>query len=67
MKYYLTWLKTKWNKEEIATWRSMVKVLYVLLPIAIYSLLQDLIEIFLWAAGKLRSRYGRRSGYFLFK
>ncbi len=49
MKYYLTWLKTKWNKEEIATWRSMVKVLYVLLPIAIYSLLQDLIEIFLWA------------------
>lgn len=49
MKYYLTWLKTKWNKEEIATWRSMGKVLYVLLPIAIYSLLQDLIEIFLWA------------------
>lgn len=49
MKYYLTWLKTKWNKEEIATWRSMVKVFYVLLPIAIYSLLQDLIEIFLWA------------------
>lgn len=49
MKYYLTWLKTKWNKEEIATWRSMVKVLYVLLPIAFYSLLQDLIEILLWA------------------
>ena len=45
MKYYLTWLKTKWNKEEIATWRSMVKVLYVLLPIAIYSLLQDLIDV----------------------
>ena len=49
MKYYLTWLKTKWNKEEIATWRSMVRVLYVLLPIVFYSLLQDLIEILLWA------------------
>ena len=45
----LIWLKTKWNKEEIASWRSMVKVLYVLLPVALYSLLQDLIEIILWA------------------
>ena len=48
MKHYLTWLNTKWNKEEMATWRSLIKAFYVLLPIVIYSLLQDLIEILLW-------------------
>ena len=47
MKYYLTWLNAKWNKEDIAKWRPWSKMFYVLLPIVIYSLLQDLMEILL--------------------
>lgn len=45
----LKWLKIRWNYEEIKNWKSIVKVLYILLPVLLYSLLQDVAELILWA------------------
>ena len=54
----IKWLKTKWSVEDIQKWNSIRKVLYVLLVLLIYSLLQDIIELLVWyftdlAAGAL--------------
>lgn len=45
----LKWLNVRWDHEEIKNWKSIVKVLYILLPVLLYSLLQDVAELLLWA------------------
>lgn len=45
----LNWLNIRWDHEEIRKWRSIVKVLYILLPVILYSLLQDVAELLVWA------------------
>lgn len=45
----LKWLNIRWDCEDIKKWKSMVKVLYILLPVLLYSLLQDVAELLLWA------------------
>lgn len=45
----LKWLNVRWDYEEIKNWKSIVKVLYILLPVLLYSLLQDVAELILWA------------------
>lgn len=45
----LNWLNIRWDHEEIKNWKSIVKVLYILFPVLLYSLLQDVAELILWA------------------
>lgn len=45
----LKWINIRWDYEEIKKWKSIVRVLYILLPVLLYSLLQDVVELLLWA------------------
>lgn len=42
-------ISTRWEREEIASWSSLRKTAYLLLPLLIYFVVHDAAEILLWA------------------
>lgn len=43
-------LKTRWSRQEISEWGSLKKTAYMILPLLIYFVVHDIVEILLWAA-----------------
>lgn len=41
-------ISTRWTGEQLASWSSMSKTLYLLFPLLVYYLVGDLVEIILW-------------------
>lgn len=41
-------ISTRWTGEQLASWSSMYKTLYLLFPLLVYYLVGDLVEIILW-------------------
>ncbi len=40
----------RWSREDISSWKSMKKAIYIIFPLVIYFLVHDAVQILLWAA-----------------
>ena len=45
---FLTRINTRWTGEQLVSWSSVSKTIYVLFPLLIYFIAGDVIEFFLW-------------------
>lgn len=46
---YWKMIYTRWNREDLSSWKSLKKTAYMILPLLIYFLVHDAAEILLWA------------------
>lgn len=46
---YWKMIYTRWSRESISTWSSLKKTAYIILPLLVYFLVHDAVEVLLWA------------------
>ncbi len=46
---YWKMIYTRWSREELASWGSLKKTAYMILPLLVYFLVHDAAEVLLWA------------------
>lgn len=42
-------INIRWSREEIASWKSLRKAVYIILPLLVYFLVHDAFQVLLWA------------------
>ena len=58
-------INVKWSRENIASWNSIRKTVYILFPLLIYFLIHDMAEVLLWVGLEWMLSFSEKMALFL--